>query len=611
MAFDTEKLKDIPKAPGVYVMKDAKGAVLYVGKAKDLRTRVRSYFREGGDGRPSIRFLRRRIADLEFVVARSEKEALILENNFIKKYRPRYNVTFRDDKAYLHIRIDTSHPFPRAGLIRKPRKDGALYFGPYASSRSVRETLRILQRFMGLRTCKDSQFKNTQRTCLNQQMGRCSGVCRGAITSEEYAQRLQEAVLFLKGRSRELINLLEEKMQAASDALRFEEAARLRDQIQAVKNTVESQRAAVPLGSDRDAVGLFRFGDKGGVSVLRVIKGKVIESLHLPIRSTPLEDEEVLASFIKQFYDSARFVPPEILIPLDIGEERPLLEHWLGEAVGRRVKIRYPQRGEAKDLVDMARLNAEHAISEQIGVGDLLSALARRCKLKAPPRILEGFDISTLGGQDAVGSAVRFTDGEPDRKSYRIYRIRTVEGVDDYAMMYELLTRHLKRREQEDNLPNLIMLDGGKGQLGVARAVLEELGLTELEAVALAKGRGRTAEPGEEQDRVFIPGRKDAIALNRDPAVLRLLQRLRDEAHRFAVHHHRQRRTKRRIGSSLERIAGVGPARRKALLKTFGSLKGLKEAEVREIEAVPGITKALAETIFEDLHGNGNGRERA
>ena len=611
MAFDTEKLKDVPKVPGVYVMKDAKGAVLYVGKAKDLRTRVRSYFREGGDGRPSIRFLRRRIEDLEFVIARSEKEALILENNFIKKYRPRYNVTFRDDKAYLHIRIDTSHPFPRAGLVRNPRKDGALYFGPYSSSRSVRETLRILQRFMGLRTCKDSQFKNTKRTCLNQQMGRCSGACRGAITSEEYAQRLQEAVLFLKGRSRELIGLLEEKMLAASDALRFEEAARLRDQIQAVKNTVESQRAAVPLGSDRDAVGLFRLGDKGGFSVLRVVKGKVVESLHLPIRSTPLEDEEVLASFIKQFYDTARIVPPEILIPLDIGEERPLLEQWLGEATGRRVKIRRPQRGEAKDLVDMARLNAEHAMAEQIGVGDILSALARRCKLKAPPRVLEGFDISTLGGRDAVGSAVRFSDGEPDRKSYRIYRIRTVEGVDDYAMMYELLTRHLKRRVQEDDLPDLIMMDGGKGQLGVARAVLEELDLKELEAVALAKGRGRTAEPGEEQDRVFIPGRKDAIDLNRDPAVLRLLQHLRDEAHRFAVHHHRKRRTKSRIGSSLERIAGVGPARRKALLKAFGSLKGLKEAEVHEIEAVPGITRALAVTIFQILHEDGSAPERA
>jgi excinuclease ABC subunit C len=605
MSFDSRRTYDLPKLPGVYLMKDAQGRVLYVGKARDLRTRVRSYFRQGSDGRWAIRFLLQRLHDMEVVVTQSEKEALILENSLIKKHRPRYNVAFRDDKSYFHIRMDTSHPFPRASLVRRPQRDGALYFGPYASSHGVRQTLRLLQRHMGIRTCKDSQLRLRRRTCLNFQMGRCAGVCRGAVSAEEYAARVQDAILFLHGKSKQLLDQLQARMKEASSGLRFEEAARIRDQILAVQRTLEGQRVVTPLGSDRDVLGLHREGDKGTIVVLQVREGKVLESRRLPLRPTFLNDEEVVSSFLKQYYDTQRPVPPEILLPVSLEEETGVLEQWLGEQAGSRVRIRCPRRGEAKGLVEMAQENARHAGMEMEDPEEALAAMAQRLHLRRLPRIAEGFDISTLGGEGAVGSAVRFVDGAADRRAYRSYGIRTVEGVDDYAMMYELLQRHLRRRREEGDLPDLLVMDGGKGQLGVALAVMDELGLTERDAVALAKGRGRMAEQEEALDHVFIPGRKEAISMRRDAASLRLLQRLRDEAHRFAVTRHRKRRGRRRMASVLDAIPGVGQARKKALLKQLGSLQKVRDASVEELARVPGISRGLAQRIFEELRGEG------
>jgi excinuclease ABC subunit C len=605
MAFDPQEIDEIPKLPGVYLMKDAKGRILYVGKAKDLRARVRSYFRQRGDGRHKFQFVLQRLADLEVVVTRSDKEALILENNFIKKHRPRYNVAFRDDKSYFHIRIDLKEAFPRVGLVRRPQKDGALYFGPYASSQSVRQTLRLLQRHMGLRSCKELRVRPNDRTCLNYQMGRCAGVCGGEVTPEQYAEKVEEAILFLRGHSRVLIEQLNARMKVAAEALRFEEAARVRDQIRAIERTLEGQRVVTPLGSDRDALGFERIQEGGVVVVIQIREGKVLESLSLPIKPTPFEDEEVLRSFLKQFYDTAgRSIPAEILVPLPLGEETRLLEQWLGDVAGRRVRIRCPKRGEARELVEMAQQNAQWARKREESMEDTLVRLARRLHLRRPPMKMEGFDISNLGGEEAVGSAVRFLDGDPDRRAYRSYGIRTVRGIDDYAMMFELLHRHLRRRQEEGDPPDLIVVDGGKGQLGVAEAVLKELALRDLDVVAIAKGGTQRRGRGEEErDRVFCPGRKDPVSLGRDPSLMRILQHLRDEAHRFALSRHRKRRRRRRMGSSLEEIKGIGPARRRALLRSMGSLRAIRSATIDDLARVPGISPQMARTIYESLHG--------
>jgi excinuclease ABC subunit C len=607
VSFGPERVKDIPRLPGVYLMKDSQGRVIYVGKAKNLRARVRSYFREKGDGRPAVRFLLRNLEELEVVVTGSEKEALILENTFIKKHRPRYNVRFRDDKNYFHIRIDLNHPFPRLGLVRRPQRDGALYFGPYDSSHAVRETLLLLRRHMGLRTCKDSQFRLSRRTCLNQQMGRCAGVCRGAVSAEQYGLRIREAVLFLQGRSRELLKHLEARMKESAAALRFEEAARIRDQMGEVQRTLEAQRVDKPLGKDRDVVGMNRAGEGGLLLVLRVRGGKVWESLRFPLEPTPLEDSEVVESFLQQFYDEGRVPAPEILVPPLPKEEGLLLAQWLAEMVGHRVRIRHPVRGEARELWEMAQQNARLSPGDAGAGEEGLEGLARHLGLQRSPRVMEGFDISTLGGEEAVGSAVRFSRGRPARQAYRTYRIRSVAGVDDYAMMYELLQRHLRRRKGENDLPDLLVMDGGKGQLGVALEVIREQGLEDVEAVALAKGRRHGEGDGEEH--VFLPGRKDGVSLRGAPDCLRLLQHLRDEAHRVAVGHHRRRRGKRRLASVLDGVPGIGSVRKKRLLQRFGSLQRIRQATVEELAMVPGIPLGVAERIVEALEGSREERE--
>ena len=598
-----DRLSEFPRSPGVYLMRDARGQVIYVGKAKDLRARLSSYFRGKGDQRPLVRYLLKDLDKVEVMVTGTEKEALILENNLIKKHRPRYNVRFRDDKDYLHIRIDTTQAFPRLSVARRPPKDGALYFGPYASAHAARQTMRLLQRHMGLRTCKDSQLKQARRTCLNQQMGRCAGVCRGAVSQEEYSLRVQEAVMFLQGRSRELINYLEGRMRKASQELRFEEAARLRDQIREVERTIEAQRVDKPLGGDQDVVGLHRVGLEGSVAVLRIKGGKLWERLSFPISPTPLEDGEVLASFLQQFYGEGRLPPPRILVPVFLGEHLRILEEWLGELSGSRVKIRRPLRGEGKSLLQMAQENARLVPRQSHGWVETARDLLKRLGLRRPPRVIDAFDISNLGGQDAVGSAVRFVEGVPEPSMYRSYGIKGTFQPDDYAMMYEVIRRHLLRKREEGALPDLMMVDGGKGQMGVALGVLEDLGIWDLDVIAIAKAKPKEGKGDMGVDRIFVPGRKDPVPIVGAAAPLRLLQQLRDEAHRFAVARHRKRRNHGRLRSPLESIPGVGPVRRKALLRHLGSLKRVSEATEGELAQVPGIPKKTARLIYEALHG--------
>ncbi len=594
MLLTDKELEEYPRLPGVYIMRDELGRVIYVGKAKDLRARLRSYFRQG-DGRLLIRYLLKELADVEVIVTASEKEALILENNLIKKHRPRYNVRLRDDKDYVHIRIDTSHPFPRLSIARRPQKDGAIYFGPYASAHAARNTVRLIQRHMGLRTCKDLELKLAKRGCINYQMGRCAGVCSGKISREDYGLRVQEAIMFLQGRSTELLRQLKERMKRASDELRFEEAARLRDQIREIEKTLEDQRVDRPLGKDRDVVAIHRVGMEATIAVMVVRGGKLSDVLTYQIPPTPLEDQEVLASFLQQFYERGRIPPPEILVSVPLGEEADALEQWLKELAQGKVRVRRPLRGEARSLVEMAQENAKMARREATFWWESAAQLARRLGMIKEPRVIDAFDISNLGGKEAVGAAVRFVEGIAEPSMYRTYRIKTVEGQDDYSMLYEVIRRHLLRKKEENNLPDLIMVDGGKGQLSVAMAALKDLGLQSIEAIALAKEKTRGGE--SIGDRLFLPGKKEPISVERAGDALRVLLHLRDEAHRVAISRHRRRRTARKLASPLDLIPGIGPSRKKQLLRHLGSLDTIREASLEELSRVPGISISLAKRI--------------
>jgi excinuclease ABC subunit C len=594
MLLTEKELEEYPRLPGVYVMRDELGRVIYVGKAKDLRARLRSYLRQG-DSRLLVRYLLKELAEVEVIVTASEKEALILENNLIKKHRPRYNVRLRDDKDYVHIRIDTSHPFPRLSIARRPQKDGAVYFGPYASAHAARNTVRLIQRHMGLRTCKDLELKLAKRGCINYQMGRCAGVCSGKITREEYALRVQEAIMFLQGRSTELLRQLKERMKRASDELRFEEAARLRDQIREIEKTLEAQRVDKPLGKDRDVVAIHRVGMEATIAVMVVRGGKLSDVLTFQIPPTPLEDQEVLASFLQQFYERGRIPPPEILVSVPLGEEVDALEEWLREIAQAKVRIRRPLRGEARSLVEMAQENAKMARREATFWWESAAQLARRLGMVKEPRVIDAFDISSLGGKEAVGAAVRFVEGIAEPSMYRTYKIKTVEGQDDYSMLYEVIRRHLLRKKEEGSLPDLIMVDGGKGQLSVAIAALEDLGLEGIEAIALAKERTRGGE--SVGDRLFLRGKKEPIPVEKAGDALRVLLHLRDEAHRVAISRHRRRRTARKLASPLDLIPGIGPVRKKQLLRHLGSLDAIKEASLEELSQVPGISISLAKRI--------------
>jgi excinuclease ABC subunit C len=663
-----EKIRHAPRSPGVYLMKGGAGEVLYVGKARDLRARIRAYFART-DARAMIPFLVSRVRDVEFIVTGTEKEALILENNLIKEHRPRYNVDFRDDKSYFHIRIDPSEPFARFQLVRRPKKDGARHFGPYPSSGAAKETLRFLQTIFPLRSCRDRELKGRRRPCLEHQIGRCPAPCVGRIGEEAYGRLVRDGISFLEGREKALVRDLRDRMDDAAEALLFEEAAAIRDRIAAIEETLEKQRIVSMNGRNRDVFGLFREEDVTQIVALFVRGGRVIGQKAFPPIRLPAGSGELLSSLLKRYYDGAAEIPDEIAVP-ELLEDAEVIAEWLSEKRGRAVALRAPKRGEGLALLGIAARNAESALRTARLAADrpeeALRLLADRLSLRDLPSRIECFDISNIGGKHAVGSMVVFSDGLPFKGGYRRFRIRTVPGADDYAMMYEVLAR---RYEQRENLPDLIVVDGGKGQLGVALAVLKDLGIDGMDVIGLAKerddltekigtdpcfqkrgegpgaapqqaagtesnflessgveeaaearpmvyrlspsagaeekggkaggaavssavqeGRGRHPEtPGKGEDRVFLPGRKDPLYLTRWPAALFLLQRIRDEAHRFAVTYHRKVREKEDLRSLLDGIPGIGPARRKALLTFFGDVKRIRAASEEELRRVAGI----------------------
>jgi len=604
------KLDALPTEPGVYLMKDRRGEIIYVGKAVNLRNRVRSYFTRTGDTRAFVSLLDQFLGDIETVLVHNEKEALLLENELIKKHKPRFNVLLKDDKQYISLRLDRTQAYPRLEVVRKYQKDGARYFGPYSSASSIRETLRIINRFFHLRTCTDHVLANRKRPCLLHQIGRCPAPCVYPVPEHEYRKSVDEVILFLEGKAGELVEGLRSRMKQAAGELKFEEAARIRDQLLAIERSLERQKVATTDFKDQDVFASHREGDRLLVYVLYVRQGRLNGGMAFPLGSQEFPDEELLPSFVNLYYDQGNFVPEEVLLPLDI-EEREGLEALLTERKGEKVRVMVPKRGEKRDLVEMAQKNAEQAVLERRRTKDetevVLRRLQERLHLRNLPRRMECFDISHFQGASIVASQVAATDGEIDKSRYRRYRIKTLETQDDFASMHEVITRRLKRGQEEGDLPDLLVIDGGKGQLASALAAAKDLGVEGVDIISLAKSRDlevhdRDEESARSPERVFIPHRKDPIVLRQNSAELYLLARLRDEAHRFAITFQQKSMRKGNFHSVLEDIPGVGDARKKMLLRHFGSLKRVREAGIEELAEVLGPT--VAERVHSALHGH-------
>lgn len=596
--------------PGVYLMKDGDGAILYVGKAKNLRARLRSYLRADADGRPQIRFLLAKVASVETIVTDTEKEALILENTLIKAHHPRYNLDLRDDKTYVSIRLDPRDPFPALQMARRVSKDGALYFGPFSSGAAVRETLKQIYRIFPLRHHATEVCARRRRPCLFYQIGQCSGPCHGKISSADYAELVRGAVAFLSGREDDVLRQLREQMRAAAAGMRFEEAALLRDRIAAIEKTLERQKVMTHGGGDSDVFGLYGDGHEYEIVVLLLRKGRLLDRRNYRVQKVlEVEEQELLASAVQRFYGENDFIPEQILTAKPLVDAE-LLAEWLADRRGGKVALFSPQRGEKLGLIELACRNAADLFGVRHATVDgeaVISEIAEQLGLRQLPRRMECFDISNLSGQSIVGSMVVFTDAKPDKDQYRRYEVTTVSGApDDYAAMREVLLRRLERGIAEGNLPQLIVVDGGKGQLGILEELVAELGLTEsIDLASIAKARAGAAAGGSalrSEERFFRPGSGEPILLPRGSVALLALERLRDEAHRFALRYHRQKRAKNLLASQLEAIPGIGPKRRLALLRHFGSLRKVREATLAELAAAPKIGVAAAEKVYAQLH---------
>ncbi len=603
------RIDALPTEPGVYLFKSARGKVLYVGKAQSLRTRVRSYFRTGGDGRLRVPLLVERTADVEVVVTPGVKDALLLENELIKRHRPPFNVRLRDDKQYLGLRLDPRETWPRLVQVRRFREDGAWHFGPYTSSQALREAVSNLRRIFPLRSCSDAvmrDYARRGRPCIEFEMGRCLAPCVGKVDSAGYAELVQGTALFLRGRSDELRRSLEQRMERAAAEERFEEAGRLRDRLAAVEKTVERQQIVTERAVDRDVFGWARAGGEVEAHALHVRAGRVVDSAAFSFSNVRLPDDEALGSFLGQYYGAPDRRPaPEILLPLEPDRDAAL-DELLSERAGRRVSLRAPQRGTGRELVAMATKNAELRLSQRLvareSVEGALAELQERLGLRALPRRIECYDVSSLQGTFAVASRVTFENGQPDKNGYRRYRIREAAGGDDLACLREVLSRRLARADN-DPLPDLLLVDGGRGQLGVVRATLADAGL-DVDTAGIAKERdAESPSPrvrrggGLKAERLFLPGRVDPLLLPPASPALLLLQRVRDEAHRFALEFQRRLRERAGLTSILQEIPGIGPGKRRALLRQLGSLRAVRSATLEALAAVPGVSARDAQAI--------------
>lgn len=530
------KVNQLPHFPGVYLMKDSLGRVIYVGKASDLKKRVASYFSKREKDRYQIKFLMQKVCDIETVVTGTEKEALLLENTLIKKHRPKYNIQLKDDKSYLSLKLSMKDRFPRLYMTRQIKKDGSLYFGPYASAQACRETVDFIERHFRLRTCSDHEFVHRSRPCLQHQIRRCDAPCAGFIDKENYGNIVRQVDLFLQGKKQDLLKILEREMVLQSEREEFEKAAATRNLIVSIRETLEKQRVFHHEWIDQDILGVHREGERVTFCLVSVREGKIWDTRLFHLKGHE-ESSELLASFLSQFYEE-RPVPEEVIVSLE-PESSPLTQELLAERRGKKVSLVVPRHGDRRDLLDLAIRNAKEGFRRReakgLEVEEILNRLQATLPLQNFPRRIECFDISNLGGKQAVGSLISFLDGEPDKRGYRRFRIRTVEGPDDYAMMKEVLTRRLLHEPAKWLRPDLMVIDGGRGQLQIAAAVLNELNLTGIDLAALAKAR-----EGENADKVYLPGRKNPLRLPPHSSLLHLLMRIRDEAHRFAIAYHKK-----------------------------------------------------------------------
>ncbi len=603
-----EKISRLPAEPGVYLFKDGSGKVLYVGKATSLKARVRSYLRPGGDGRFLIPFLEERARDLEFIVTRSPGEALLLEDSLIKKFKPPFNIDFKDDKNYLLIRIDPSREWPGLAAVRKRKKDGALYFGPFPSAHSTRRTLSALKRVLQLRDCKESEFRNRTRPCLKYEMGMCCAPCVGLVDKEEYARRVERAVRVLKGEGLRVARALRREMEEAAERLEFEKAQVLKERAEALERICGAGVVTRGTGETRDAFGLFRAGKEVEISLLSFREGRVAGGEHFHLESE-LPDEEILSAALVRIYRGGRAVPEKILLHLE-PNDRDALESWLSERRGKKVELLLPVRGEKARLVELARRNAERRFAARKGKEEEarlgLERLAGLLGLARRPRLVHCYDVSHTQGVSITGSRVAFLEGRPAKERYRRFQVTGMEGQDDFAALSQTVLRSLSRAlREEGGLPDLVVLDGGAPQVRAVGKALEEAGLGSVPLVGIAKARparkikGRLHGPVPE--RLVLPGREGLYLLREGAPESKLLARMRDEAHRFAITYHRKLRGK--SASVLDSVPGLGPARKKLLLRTFGSLQAVKEASLEDLLGLRGLPEKVARALWERLHG--------
>ena len=618
----SQRLKATPTKPGVYLLQDASGNVLYVGKAASLRHRLRSYFSSPYSLPPKIRIMMSKVTDFEFILTESEQEAIILECNLIKGRRPQYNARLKDDKSYPYIKIDLTEEFPLVYITRRVEKDGARYFGPFASAGSVRSTLDLLKKLFPYRSCTKTITGKDPRPCLDYHINRCVGPCIGAVNKEEYREVIDQVILFMEGKTEAVVKGLGQRMAEAADKLEFERASTLRDQLRAIERVTEGQKVLSLTRENQDIIALAQGKNEAWVEVFFIRQGKLIGRDHFIMEGT--QDDQpakILTAFVKQFYDSTPYVPPKILLQHPI-EEAAAIQRWLQERRQGKVSLHVPQRGERRKLVQMVAENAAEGL-EQLKIKwmadtdaleSAMAELQEALNLPRLPRRIECYDISNIQGTNPVGSMVVFQDGKANPSHYRRFKVQTVEGVDDYAMMREVLTRRFKRlgslksSQGTDGIegdgsqtskaetswgiiPDLVLIDGGKGHLSAALQVFLELGIDSIPLASIAK----------EREELFVPHTPEPILLPRNSPALFLVQRSRDEAHRFAVTYHQKIRTKRGMTSAMDLVPGIGPKRKRMLIRRFGSIKAIREAPLDELAAVPGMTLRLAQKVKDYL----------
>ncbi len=602
-----EKLQNLPDSPGVYLMKDVKGHVIYIGKALSLWNRVRSYFQKGAVGEKT-EMLVRQIADIETIITHTELEALILESTLIKKHHPRYNIILRDDKNYPYLRFDIKAEYPRLDVVRGLKKDGALYYGPYVPAGGMWELLSLIRRTFPLATCR-KEFKKDrpERPCVQNQIGRCMAPCSGEVDKEAYRDVVGQVRLFLEGKNRDLLDLLKQRMAVASEMMEYERAAELRDRIAKIEGAFEKQKIISPGFENQDVIGMVSEGGHANIQTLFIRNGMLLGRKDFTIPDVHgMEDEEVMADFLRQFYAKEMIVPAEVLLPFDV-PDRELFEVWLTEKRGAKAEVLVPQRGRKRELVQMASDNAGQSLREHLlsrkSKERVLLRLQEELGLRNLPRRIEAFDISNIQGTEAVASMVSFEDNLPHKRNYKRFKIKSVQGQDDFASVAEVIRRRYTRAKEEGILPDLILIDGGKGQLNAALEVLRELGIEGPDVIGLAKARSGREGFEQEFERVFLPGVDEPIILEPTGQTTHLVARVRDEAHRFAIAYHRKLREKRAIKSELDDIPGIGEARKKALLRHFGSLEKIKQSTTDELAAVKGMSKKAAEGITNYYRG--------